>query len=135
VINLAYPGLGETVAMDQWQCIDAFHQKHMRFETWDNTQVLVDSFQNCYVLDNKEGATSFVTFGTELEEATDADAAADSGDAEDPATDDGAAAASRRLQADGRTLANLTVHIMRPYYTVDMDGGDIPLDKNQHIAL
>ena len=119
MINLAYPGLGETVAMDQWQCIDAFHQKHMRFETWDNTQVLVDSFQNCYVLDNKEGATSFVTFGTELEEATDADAAA----------------ASRRLQADGRTLANLTVHIMRPYYTVDMDGGDIPLDKNQHIAL
>ena len=83
VINLAYPGLGETVTIDQWQCIDAFHQKHMRFETWNNTQVLVDSFQNCYVLDNKEGATSFVTFGTELEEATDADPAADPEDASD----------------------------------------------------
>ena len=47
----------------------------MRFETWDNTQVQVDTFQNCYVLDNEEGATTFVTFGPELEEATDSDPA------------------------------------------------------------
>jgi hypothetical protein len=32
-------------------------------------------------------------------------------------------------------MANFTVHIMRPYQTVDMDGGDVALDKNTYVAV
>jgi hypothetical protein len=89
--------------------VDAFHQKDVRYETWDNTQVLVDTYQNCYILDDKDGATKAEQWApTEV---------------------------SRRMLEDGRTLGNFTIHIMRPYYTVDMDSGDIQLDKDLHIGL
>ena len=110
IINLKYPESGEVTLAD-WACIDAFHQKNMRFESWDDTQVLVDSYQNCYLQDNQDGATEFVKFQPEVVQD------------------------SRRVLQDGRTLANISVHIMRPFYTVDMDGGDVQLDKDQHVAL
>ena len=45
---------------------------------------------------------------------------------EDTSTEaDPPAEAARRMLQEDRTMANFTVHIMRPFYTVDMDGGDV----------
>ena len=32
-------------------------------------------------------------------------------------------------------MANFTVHIMKPFKTVDMDGGDVSLEKNTYMGV
>ena len=69
----------------------------------------MDTYQNCYILNDQEGKTSALQWQpTEIK---------------------------RRMLEDGRTLGNFTVHIMRPFNTVDMESGDLQLDKDTHIGL
>lgn len=97
ILDFKYPG--EDSGIEAWKCVDASHSKDTRYDTWDGTQVLVDSYQNCYILNNTDGETKGVSFAPKIN--------------------------SRRMLQDGRTLGNFTVHIMRPFNTVDMDGGDV----------
>ena len=60
IINLKYPGVGQDADINSWSCIDSYHQKYIRYQTWDGTKIIVDDYQNCYILDDKYGSTSVV---------------------------------------------------------------------------
>ena len=65
IINLKYPGKDQPVKIEDWDCIDAFHQKNIRYDTWDNTKILTDSYQNCYIFNDKEGPSKIVQWQEE----------------------------------------------------------------------
>lgn len=44
IITLKPPVVGSESPLSDWSCVDAFHEKHIRFDTWDGTNIMVDSY-------------------------------------------------------------------------------------------
>lgn len=62
IIDVIYPGKGVATTDDSFSCIDAFHQKDMQEDTWEETTIDVDEFQNCYIVNNEEGKSEIIEF-------------------------------------------------------------------------
>lgn len=81
-----------------FQCIDAFHQKNA-LDSWVDTTIDIDEFQNCYIVkSNEEGKTEVIE--VEVNDET---------------------------TGLKRTIANFTVHFNRPFRSENLDGEDVAI--------
>lgn len=84
-----------------FQCIDAFHQKNA-LDSWVDTTIDIDEFQNCYIVkSNEEGKTEVIEVEVN--------------DELNPGT------------GLKRTIANFTVHFNRPFRSENLDGEDVAI--------